>query len=184
MEEEKKECKCKCKGLKVNKFVYWFAVIVGVSFIVYASIGIGNKLANDTCNCPSCDKEESIKTASKDKYEFDFYDGAIPGGRYTGFIDLKSGLVKVVYEQGCSVPNTCTIEPEVTEGNLSNASLNKVIDYLEKNKYPTVETNIPTDKADKDLRTNLSNLIYYVMLEAEGNKNISLATSGFDNLLK
>ena len=137
-----------------------------------------------SCRWSNKRKINSLFNIDKDKYEFDFYDGAIPGGRYTGFIDLKSGLVKVVYEQGCSVPNTCTIEPEVTEGNLSNASLNKVIDYLEKNKYPTVETNIPTDKADKDLRTNLSNLIYYVMLEAEGNKNISLATSGFDNLLK
>ena len=181
--EENKECKCSCKCKK--GVIYWLVVILGVGFIFWASIKLGNTLANEKCDCPTCETEEQIKTASKDRYEFNFYDGAIPGGKYTGFIDLKTGLVKVTYEQGCSVPGTCTnLEPDVVEGNISNATLNKIIDYLEKVNYPTIELNTTTDSADKELRKNMSSLIYYAMLEAKGNKNISIANEGLDRLLK
>ena len=181
MDENTKECKCECSCSKKG-FVYWFVIIVGVGFIVFASISLGNKISDNNCNCPKCDTEEKIKNASQDRYEFDFYDGGIPGNTIKGFIDLKNGNTKMVITKECSIPNTCEkVEDEVLETTLSSTELNKVIDYLEKYKYPNAkkvgEENFKADEKTVEFIYSLRTIIL-------GSNNIKSGNEGLDNLLK
>jgi len=179
MEENKKECKCCCikKG-----FVYWFIVIIGVGFIVFASICLGNKIADNNCNCPNCDSEEKIKEASQNRYEFDFSDSGVSGNTFKGFIDLKNGSTKIVVTKGCSISGTCDeTSNEVLEATLSPSELNKVIDYLEKNKYPNAKNSGDENfKADKKT-VELINALRLIVI---GSNNSKLGNEELDNLLK
>ena len=179
--EEKKECKCKCINYK--KIIYWVIVVVGVSFIVYTSIGIGNRLVSNNCDCPSNNSEDKIKDAEKERYEFDFYDGGIPGSTYIGFINLKNGYVKISKEQKCSVKGGCVkSNAEIIEGSLTVTELNKVITYLEKINYKELKSSISDENTDN--KQEMTNFINYVIWAVEGKKNTSLANDGLDSLIK
>ena len=71
-------------------------------------------------------------------YEFDFFDGYIPGATYSGKIDLETGETKVKIVHGCSLlPDECAeldLEEE-NQGTLSETHLSKVKEILEKINY-------------------------------------------------
>ena len=176
---EEKKCKCCCTG---KGFVYWFVIIIGVGFIVFASISLGNKIADNNCKCPNCDSEEKIKNASQSRYEFDFYDGGIPGNTFKGFIDLKNGSTKIVVTKGCSIPNACEeMDDEVLETTLTPSELNKVIDYLEKNNYPNAKK-VGDENFKADEKT--VGFINALRLLVIGSNNTKLGNESLDNLLK
>ena len=110
--------------MKRKGFLYWLIILVGVSFIVAASINIGYKLT-----------ENNTSSKSSSKYNFNYNDGAEPGITYKGYIDKKTGYVKMEVFFACTAPDCGELDEEVYEGKLTTKQLELVNEILNSDKY-------------------------------------------------